>query len=283
MKSSPQELAKRTVSIVLASLASSIALNMFIIPHRLLSGGVSGIALIIQYLTKFNAGYSIILINIPLLILSIKELDKEFTFLTIVGTVCQSTFLVLTRNVYHYYIAHDMILSCIYGGVIHGIALGVIFSNHGSLGGTDILSMIIRRRYSIDIGKISFGMNLLIVSVGSAFFGLEKGLYTLISMYIVSAVMDKVINGFDRKKLLLIITDNEKEITEKIKDELKRSSTLLYGLGTYTKSQRKIVYCAVSLSQMPKAKAIVANADPYAFMTILDASEIEGKGFRKAI
>lgn len=283
MKLNKADLIRRAFIIAIASLISSVGLNMFIIPHKLLSGGVSGIALIVQYLSGIQAGIIIILINIPLFVLSIKELDKEFTILTIIGTVCQSIFLILTRNVSQLYFAKDMILSCIYGGVMHGIALGLIFSNHGSLGGTDIISMIIRRRYNFEIGKISFGINLLIVSIGSIFFGIERGLYTLISMYIVSAVMDKVINGFDIKKMILIVTDKEKEIIENIQTDLKRGCTLLYGIGTYSKSPKKIIYCVVTLSQVPKVKTIVENSDTYAFMTIIDTSEILGKGFKKPI
>jgi uncharacterized membrane-anchored protein YitT (DUF2179 family) len=283
MKLNKADLIRRAFIIAIASLISSVGLNMFIIPHKLLSGGVSGIALIVQYLSGIQAGIIIILINIPLFVLSIKELDKEFTILTIIGTVCQSIFLILTRNVSQLYFAKDMILSCIYGGVMHGIALGLIFSNHGSLGGTDIISMIIRRRYNFEIGKISFGINLLIVSIGSIFFGIERGLYTLISMYIVSAVMDKVINGFDIKKMILIVTDKEKEIIENIQTDLKRGCTLLYGIGTYSKSPKKIIYCVVTLSQIPKVKSIVESSDTYAFMTIIDTSEILGKGFKKPI
>lgn len=266
-----------------ASLISSLGMNIFIIPHKLLSGGVSGVALVLQYLTGIQAGLLIIIFNIPLFILSIKELDKEFTLLTIVGTASQSIFLILTRDASKLFYANDLILSCIYGGVLNGLAFGIVFSNHGSLGGTDIVSMILRRRFSFELGKVSFGINLLIVSVGAGFFGAERALYTLVSMYIVAAVLDKVINGFDRKKMLLIVTDKEKEIIAKIHQELKRSSTLLYGMGTYTKAQKKLVYSVVSVSQLPKAKSIVEAADPFAFMSIVDTSEIHGKGFKKSI
>lgn len=283
MKINPVLTLKRALFIACASLFSSIAINMFIVPHKLLSGGVSGIALITQYLFNIPAGLIIILLNIPLLILSLKELDKEFTILTLTGTICQSLFLILTRNIFMVYHTNDVLLSSICGGVINGIAFGIVFSNHGSLGGTDIISMILRRRYNLEIGNVSFGINLLIVSIGSMFFGVEKGLYTLISMYIASSVLDKVIKGLDRKKMLLIVTDKEREIIDKIHQDLHRSSTLLYGLGTYTKAEKKLVYCVVSLSQVPKAKQIVENADPYAFMSILDTSEIQGKGFKKAI
>ena len=256
---------------------------MFIIPHKMLSGGVSGISLILQYLTGIEAGLFIIIFNIPLFILSIMELDKEFTLLTIIGTVCQSIFLILTKNARQIFYTEDLLLNCIYGGVLIGIALGIVFSNYGSLGGTDIISMILRRRYNLEIGKISFGINLFIVSIGAIFFGIERALYTLVSMYIISAVLDNVINGFDRKKMLLIVTDKEQEIVDKIHEELKRSSTLLYGIGTYTKKEKKLVYCVVSLSQVPKAKSIVEASDPYAFMSIIDTSEIQGKGFNKPI
>ncbi|WP_250816987.1 YitT family protein [Clostridium swellfunianum] len=283
MKLNPLITLKRIVIILAASLISSIGINMFIIPHKLLSGGVSGISLILQYLTGIHAGLFIILINIPLFILSIRELDKEFTMLTIIGTAAQSLFLILTKDVSQFFYSEDLLLSCIYGGTLNGLSLGIIFSNYGSLGGTDIISMILRRRYSLEIGKISFGINIVIVAIGAIFFGIERALYTLVSMFLVSAVIDKVINGFDRKKMLLIVTDKETEIIDKIHQDLKRSSTLLYGLGTYSKKQKKLVYSVVSLSQVPKAKRIVEAADPYAFMSIIDTSEIQGKGFKKSI
>lgn len=283
LKLNPLLTTKRILIIAAASFISSVGLNMFIIPHKLLSGGISGISLILQYLTGIHAGIFIILFNIPLFILSIKELDKEFTLLTIIGTLCQSLFLIVTKDASKLFYSEDLLLSCIYGGTLNGIALGIVFSNYGSLGGTDIISMILRRRFSLEIGKISFGINVIIVSIGAIFFGIERALYTLVSMYLVSAVLDKVINGFDRKKMLLIVTDKEKEIIDRIHQDLKRSSTLLYGIGTYTKKQKKLVYTVVSLSQVPKAKRIVEAADPYAFMSIIDTSEVQGKGFNKSI
>jgi uncharacterized membrane-anchored protein YitT (DUF2179 family) len=274
---------RRVLIIIGASFLSSIALNMFIIPHKLLSGGVSGISLVVQYLTNIPAGVMIIIFNIPLFILSIKELDREFTMLTIIGTISQSLFLLLTRDISKLFFSQDIILSCIYGGVLNGLALGLIFSNHGSLGGTDIVSMIIRRKFSLDIGKISFSINVIIVCVGAVIFGVERALYTLISMYLVSTFVDNVINGFGKKKMILVVTDKDSDIIEKIQNNLKRGCTLLYGVGTYTKTPKKIIYCVVSLSQIPKAKSIVESCDPYAFMSILDTSEIQGKGFKKSI
>lgn len=275
------EFAKKLVLILSASFISAVGVNVFFTQHKLVSGGIGGIALIIQYLTQLPAGYFVILLNIPLLILSIKEIDMDFTILTIVGTVSHSIFLVLTKDFYMYFMLKDMLLSCIYGGVIHGIALGIIISNHGSLGGVDIISIILRKKYSIDIAKASFAFNLIIVTAGGIFFGIETALYTLISMYLGAYVIDKVIKGFNRKKLLFIITQKEEEITAKIKKELHRSATLLYGEGAYTKHPVKAIYCIVSLSQVPKLKQIIEAIDPSAFISILDTSEVLGKGFKK--
>jgi uncharacterized membrane-anchored protein YitT (DUF2179 family) len=277
--------------VILASFVSAIALNIFIIPHKFLSGGVSGIALIVQYLSGFQAGYFILLANIPLFILSIKYINKEFTILTIIGTVSQALFLVLTKNLSHYFIVDDLLLSCIYGGVIYGLAFGFIFSNHGSLGGSDIVSMMLRKKYDIDLGKITFKINLVIVSIGSIFLGLKNSLqsglhtamYTLVFMYISAFMLDRVIKGFDQRKLLFIITNKEVEITEWIRTELGRSSTLLYGEGSYQKEKKQVIYCVVALSQLPKIKAMIETVDPTAFISILDTAEVKGKGFKSVV
>lgn len=277
------DFAKRLLITLAASFFSAVGVNMFLVPHSLLSGGVSGISLIVQYLAHIPAGITILVLNIPLFVLSLKELDKEFTFLTIAGTISNSLFLILTKDISQLFFTKDMLLSCIYGGVINGAAIGIVFSNHGSLGGTDIISMYLRKKFYLELGKISFTINLFIISFGSIFFGIERGLYTLISMYIISAVIDQMINGFDRKKMVLIVTNKENEIAEKIKTDLRRSSTLINAVGAYTKKERKIIYCVLSLSQIPKVKTIVEDIDTYAFMSIIDASEILGKGFKKSI
>lgn len=276
-------LIKRMLTIIIASFISSIAINVFYIPHKLLNGGVGGISLIIQYITGVGAGYIIILFNIPLFLLSYKKISKEFTILTMVGTLSQSFFLIITRDLSHYFYLKDIMLSCLYGGVLQGLALGIIFSNHGSLGGADIISMIVRRKYEFDIGKISLGINIVIVSIGSYFFGVQSGLYTLITMYVSANFLDKVINGLDKKKVLFIVSRKEEQISERINEELNRGATLLYGEGSFTRISRSVIYCVVSLTQVPRVRRIIEEIDPYSFITILDASEVQGKGFKRVI
>lgn len=274
---------KRVAFIILSSFISAIGVNMFFTPHKLLSSGASGIALIVQYLTNIPSGYVVILINLPLFILCYKETDKQFTILTVIGTITQAVLLIFTKDISHYFYIKDLLLSCIYGGVFYGIAAGLILSSHGSFGGIEIISVILRKKYDYDIGIVNFGINMVILAVGSAFFGLEIGLYTLMSIYIGSYVIDKVIKGFDRKKLLFIITDKEIEITVNIKNELKRYSTFLYAESAHTSKQFKVIYCVVPLGQVPKIKHIVNSTDPHAFISILDTSEVQGKGFKNVI
>lgn len=220
------------------------------------------------------------LLNIPLIVISFKKLDKKFTIYTLIGTVSISFFLIVTsplKNVLH---LKDILLFCIYGGVLNGLGLGIVFTNHGSTGGLDIVSVIVKKKYeNFDIGTISFCVNLGIVSVGAVFFGLSSALYTLVSMYITSLVMDKVIKGFGKKKFILIATEKEEEVSSSIMTNLRRGVTFLYGEGAYTKVDKKILYCVVSLAQLPQLKQLVREIDGNAFISILDAAEVEGKGF----
>lgn len=275
---------KDIILILIGSFILSIAINIFIVNANLLSGGISGIALIIQYLFKMPAGYTMLLLNIPLLVMSWRKLELKFTIYTVIGTLSLSLFLILTGSLKGMLKLDDILLLCIYGGVLMGIGSGIVFSNHGSTGGLDIISVIVKKKYeNFNIGSISFSVNIVIVSIGAVFFGLSTALYTLVSMYIGSYVMDKVIKGFGRKKLILIITSKEEKVSSEIMNNLGRGVTFLYGEGAYTKVQKKVLYCIVSLSQLPQLKQLVREVDEDAFISIMDASEVEGKGFPKLI
>ena len=270
--------------IILGSFIGSIGVNMFLIHAKLLSGGVTGIALIFQYLFKIQAGYTILILNIPLFIISGYKLNKKFTVYSMIGTLTLSLSLIFTHPVANILNINDNLLYCLYGGVVCGLGYGLVFAHNGSTGGFDIISMIIRRKYTnFNIGKITFIVNLLIVSISSLIFGLPSSLYTLIAMFITSLVLDNVVKGLGQKKLVLIITEKEKEIADIIMTRLHRGVTNIYGEGAYTKKQKKILYCIIPLSQLPELKAIVKTNDNTAFLTIADASEVEGKGYNNII
>lgn len=275
---------KNIIFIMLGALISSIGINMFIVHANLLSGGVSGVALIVQYITSFPAGYTMFLLNVPLLILSYKKLNIKFTIFSVIGIVSLSVWLVVTRSTTNILHIKDPLLLCLYGGVLNGTGIGIVLSNHGSTGGLDIISIILKKKYdNFDIGKISLMCNFIIVSMGAIFFGLTSALYTLVSMYITSYIMDKTIKGFNRQKMILIVTNKEEEVSNAIIDNLRRGVTFLYGEGAYSRIERKVLYCIVPLTQLPQLKLIVQSVDEAAFISILDVAEVQGKGFKNGI
>ncbi len=261
-----------------------MAINIFITPHSLISGGVGGIALIIQYLTGISSGVFIFLLNIPIFIIGMKRVDKNFIILSFAGMMSLSVMLILTKNIGSHFYVKDTLLSSIYAGVFNGLGIGTVLSARGSMGGTDILAVALKRKTGTNISTLNFGMNLVVVSIGAIVTkNFQVALYTLIAMYISSTVMDRVIQGIERKKLLLIVTSREQEVSRAIMDEIGRGVTFLYGEGAYTGDKKRILYCIVTSKQLVKVKHIVEEADDSCFMSIIETGEVEGRGFKKPV
>jgi len=274
---------KNATFVIVGCFLSAIGVNMFLVNAKLFSGGVSGIAILIQYALKFPAGYTVLLANIPLLILSYRKLNKRFTIYSTIGTLSLSLFLLLTKNLSSVLIIHDTLLFCVYGGVLTGIGAGLAYSNHGSEGGMNIVVMLVKKKYdSFDVGQLGFIVNCIIVFIGMLLNGIPIALYTLMSMYIAAVVTDKIIHGLSRKKVLLIITDKEDEVCEYITTSMHREATTLNGTAL-TGRERKVIYCIVHVSKLPAFKYSVLKLDKDALISIIDASEVDGKGFNSSI
>lgn len=264
-------------------LVSAIGVNMFLVNAKLLSGGVSGIALLIQYALNIPIGYTILLLNIPLLMLSYRKLNRRFTIYSIIGTVSLSLFLILTENLSSILTVQDTLLFCVYGGILTGIGAGLAYSNHGSEGGMNIVVMLVKKKYdNFDVGQLGFIVNCIIVFLGMLLNGITVALYTLMSMYIAGFVTDKMIHGLSRKKVLLIITDKKDEVFEYITTFMHGGATILSGEALAGK-ERKVIYCVVHISKLPQFKYSVQKIDKDAFISIIDASEVDGKGFNSSI
>ncbi|MDR3645786.1 MAG: YitT family protein [Clostridia bacterium] len=270
------------ILVIFGSLLSAVGINMFLVNAQLYSGGVSGIAILIQYATKIPSGYIIGLANIPLLIICYFRLNKRFTVYSVIGTVAYSAFLILTKNMQSLVNIHDTLLYCIYGGLLNGAGIGLAYANHGSMGGFNILSMLIKKKHdSFDVGQIQFAANLVIVLIGVALHGLPTGLYTVISMYISSLVMDKIIHGLSKKKILFVMTDKQ-EVYDYINANIKPGATILSG-RSFTGGARNMLYCVVALAHLPELKYRILNIDPGAILSIVDAAEVDGTGFTTSI
>ncbi|MNN04450.1 hypothetical protein D3C81_1171760 [compost metagenome] len=266
--------------IFIGCIIASIGINMFLAQAKLLSGGATGLALILQYLTGFKAGYSVFLINFPLFIVSYIKLSRQFTFYSAIGMLSLSIALLLTEKLPIYVNVDDILVYCIYGGVLCGLGYSIVFARNGSTGGMDIITMLVRKNFNnFDIGKLGFSLNMIIVVIGAIFFGLPRALYTVISIYIQSLILDKVLKGFGSKKLLMILTEKEEDIIKFIIKDVHRGVTSLPAEGEYTHSKKKMIYCIVTLSQLIYLKNSIMLMDPKAFITIIDVSEVRGKGF----
>ena len=271
----------RHLGIVLGCLIASCSINLFVVPSHLLTGGATGIAMIIYYLAGLPIGLQTFVYNIPLLIASYKLLGKNYTLDVIIGTAVFSFCLDATRFLNAYAPADDLMLASIYGGIFNGIGYGLVFRMNGSTGGFDILGAIVKKYYSMNMGTVIFGFNCVIVTIAGVLFGVEPAMFTLICMYTNSIVTDKVIAGLNRSKAVLIVSEKSKEIADGIMNDIKRGVTFLHGQGAFSGDERNVVMVVVSLTQIAKLKIIVHTLDRNAFMLIMSASEVVGRGFSK--
>ncbi|CAB1246008.1 YitT family protein [Clostridium sp. MT-14] len=273
----------RILIIIIGNVVYSIGVNMFIIPHKFLSGGVSGVAIIFQYLTGIPSGYFVIAINIPIFMVGFKTVDRRFGIFSFIGMAAMSLSLIFTRTVHNFYYLPDPLLSALCSGMLTGVGAGIVFKCRASQGGTDIIAVAVKKKYGISIGRIGFGINAVIVSIGMIIGNLPIALYTLISMYMYSVVVDKMIEGFDKGKIMFIVTSNTEDVEKAIVEKLGRGVTYLYGEGAYTGTQKKIIYSIMNSRQVEEAKRFIHNLDANAVMSIMDASEVRGRGFKSKI
>ena len=173
----------------------------------------------------------------------------------------------------------DIMLASIFGGVFNGIGYGIVFRMNGSTGGFDILGAIIKKYYSMDMGAAIFGFNCIVVAIAGIMFGIAPAMFTLIYMYVNSQVTDKVSAGFNRKKAILIVSDKSREIANEIINIVGRGVTFLHGQGAFTGREKNVILVVVSLTQIAKIKIITHSVDEHAFLLIMSANEVMGRGF----
>jgi len=256
----------------------AVSINYFFISNHLAEGGVAGICLILFYLFKLPVGIMYFVINIPLLIMGWKLVGRDFLFKTLYGTSCLSFLITLTETWKGP--SNDIMLGSIYGGVLIGIGLGLIFMVNGSTGGTDVVARILNRYFDIPLGRTMLILDVVILGITAIFFGKEIVMYTLISMTIVSKAIDYFQDGYTKAKGITIISSKSEEIKERIMNETGRGTTIIKGEGGFTGNEIDLLFCVVSKFEVTKVKTIVKETDSFAFLTISDVSEVLGEGFK---
>ncbi len=267
----------------LGSFLFAISIHMFTAPNQIAPGGVSGICIIINYLTGFPIGLASFLINIPLLILGFKFIGKKFTVRTLKSVVILSVMLDFMEPILPTY-QGNMILASLFGGIMMGIGLAVIFMRDSTTGGTDILSRLIQQKLPhVQMGKILLSIDFVVLILSAITFkNLEAMLYGIIAIYANAKMVDAILYGWDTGKLLFIISPNNAQIAEQILKQLDRGATFLDGTGAFSGEKKDVLLCAVRKNQFYRVKSIVYSIDPDAFLIVTETGEVIGEGFKKA-
>ncbi|USK33587.1 YitT family protein [Bacillus sp. F19] len=266
--------------ILLGSGIVAIAFNLFLLPKRIASGGVSGISTITDFLFGFEPAYVQWAFNIPLFIAGVLLLGKQFGLKTLIGTIFLPFVVFLTKDMEP--ATTDPLLGAIFGGIGVGLGLGLVFRGKASTGGTDLAAQIIHKFTGLSLGTCVALIDGLIVMTAAFVFDIERGLYALVGLYVTSKTIDIVQVGLGRSKMAMIITNQEEEVKKAILSEIDRGVTKLSAFGGYTDNERPILMCVIDQTEFTKLKQLVKSIDTSAFVVVMDASDVLGEGFKRA-
>ena len=284
MKNKKLELVRNLLLVSIGGAIFALGFDLFLEPAGFTCGGVSGIAMLIVYATQskwLTVGILSALINIPLFFFGYRQIGKYFFFGSMVGmavtSVCFDLFALLPVP------EVEPLIACIFGGVMIGVGLGIVFIGGASTGGVDIVARLLKLKFrNFPIGKILLAMDLCTAVVTGIVYGeLNNTLYSAITLFLSSAVLDKVVYGLDYAKVALIISDRYEEIAKAIDEQLDRGLTMLQGKGYYMRSDKYVLLSAVKRKQLAQLKELVMTIDPCAFIILQDAHQVLGDGFKR--
>lgn len=266
------------VQIVLGCLLGGVAYPLFLVPNNIAPGGLSGLAMILNYLFGSPVGLTSLLMNIPLFLIGYKAMGRVFAFRSLVATVLFSVTIDMAKLPA---MTNDPLLGTLYGGVLLGVGLGLILRGGATTGGSDMVARLVHKRFQhITVGAFLFFIDCCVVLLAGMTIQVEYALYAFISIYISSKLIDVVMDGFTREKACYVISEKNEQVKTRIMAELDRGVTLLTARGGYSGAERPVLLCVLSAQEVGRLKAIVRDADEKAFIFISDAHEVLGEGFR---
>ncbi len=266
---------------LLGCLIAGMGFSFLTYPNSIVSGGLTGVAQILNLLTGLPVGVMVIVMNIPLFAVAWKKFGLRFIIYSLVGMVCSSVAIDLF-NMLHVTLTNDVLLAAVYGGLLKGLGYGLIYTTGGTSGGTDILSRMLRRKYAyIQLGNISLVLDgVVVVAFAVIFRRFDAAAYTIITMFVSSRVVNLLLYGMANSSVCYIVTIYPHEIAQAIGSRLLRGSTLLKGEGAYSGEERDVVLCAVKRHQIPALKKLVSDIDGHAFVMVTQSHEVFGKNFQ---
>lgn len=275
------------IPILLGTAIYAFGLHYFVIPNQLMEGGVTGIAVLLNYAANIPLSISTLVLNIPLFLLGWRALGRGQMMYTLIGIIALSGFLALMEQLIdHQWLipftsSHDYMLAALYAGVTLGTGLGIVFRFGGTTGGVDIVARILSRSKGISMGQIILAFDALIIGISLFYISIEKVLYTLVTVFIASKLIDFIQDGAYAAKAFSIISEHGEAIAAKITQELERGVTLVPAIGAFSGQQKEIVYCVVQRQEIRRLKLIVRNIDPLAFIVINEVQDVLGEGFKE--
>lgn len=277
---------------------TALGINMFLVPYKIAPGGLSGLATVLFYLSneKLPIGITMLVINVPLFLLGFKYIGKRFFIRTIYGTIILSVIIDITETYMANFAnnllvteglagsAPDILLYSIIGGFLSGVGLGIVLKMDATTGGTELAAKLLNKPLkNMTLGQILLWIDAAIILFAIiAFNSILIGLYSFVSLFITTKVIDAMVAGLDYSRAILIISEKEEEISKRLLVELDRGVTELKGRGVYSGKDKNVLLCVVARTQIQQLKEIVQDIDKNAFMILADVKEVLGEGFTSA-
>lgn len=261
------------VLLTIGAIISALALECFLIPNTILDGGITGISIILFKLFAIPVSLLVLILNIPFVFVGYKNLGKHFLYRTIYSMIIFSLFLSYFENVTPF--VDDILLATVFGGALYGIGVGMVIHFGGCVDGTESVAIVISKKTSFSVGQIVLFFNLIIYTVAGSIFGVDRALYSLLTYFITSKVVDFVSTGLQQAKAAMIITDKSTKLSKEIYDKLGRTTTTIRGKGLIS-GEKEVLYCVLTRIEVFELKRIVEEMDESAFVTITDVSDIIG-------
>jgi uncharacterized membrane-anchored protein YitT (DUF2179 family) len=274
-----RKILQRIFLITIGATLMGVGLEIFLVPNKVIDGGITGISIMLSYITGWKLGLFLFLLNIPFFFIGYKQIGKTFALSTLYGIIVLSIVTSLLHPVPAF--TQDILLASVFGGIILGIGVGLVIRYGGSLDGTEILAILFNNKLPFSVGEIIMFFNLFILGSAGFVFTWDRAMYSLIAYFVAFKTIDITVTGLDESKSAWIISNNSKQIGEAILNRLGRGVTYMNGEGAYSGDDKKVIFCVVNRLEEAKLKEIVTEYDDTAFLAVGDIAEVRGGRFKK--
>lgn len=266
--------------LTVGSFIAAFALDCFLVPNKIIDGGIMGISIMTSYKTGIELGLIVIIFNLPFIFLALKKFGKMFVFSTFYSIAVLALGLTVINN-YIPVITRQPVLASVFGGICLGVGVGIVLKNNSCLDGTEILALRFSKKTSFSVGEIIMFLNILIYGAAGFVFDWDRAMFSMLTYFITYKVIDVVLEGLNESKSVRIISDKAYDIGKEVMKVLDRSVTYVEGRGGYTGDNKTMVYCIVTRMEITRLKEIAITTDPHAFIVVENVHEVMGTRFKK--